>query len=45
MSALKRIKPKGLRQGVPKGKRVLIVYDQAGIDLAYWKRCRQEWAV
>lgn len=45
MSALKRVKPKGLRQGVPKGKRVLIVYDKAGIDFAYWKRCRQECAV
>jgi IS4 transposase len=45
MSALKRIKPKGLRQGVPKGKRVLIVYDKAGIDFDYWKRCRQECAV
>lgn len=45
MSVLKRIKPKGLRQGVPKGKRVLIIYDKAGIDFAYWKRCRQECAV
>jgi hypothetical protein len=45
MSALKRIKPKGLRQGVPKGKRVLIIYDKAGIDFGYWKRCRQECAV
>ena len=45
MSALKRIKPKGLRPEVPQGKRVLIVYDKAGIDLAYWKRCRQECAV
>jgi hypothetical protein len=45
MSALKRIKPKGLRQGVPKGRRVLIVYDKAGIDFDYWKRCRQECAV
>lgn len=45
MSALKRIKPKGLRQGVPTGRRVLIIYDKAGIDLAYWKRCRQESAV
>jgi hypothetical protein len=45
MSALKRIKPKGLRQGVPKGKRVLIVYDKAAIDFGYWKRCRQECAV
>jgi len=45
MSVLKRIKPKGLRQGVPKGRRVLIVYDKAGIDFDYWKRCRQECAV
>jgi hypothetical protein len=45
MSALKRIKPKGLRQGVPKGKRVMIVYDKAGIDFGYWKRCRQECAL
>lgn len=45
MSALKRIKPKGLRQGVPQGKRVLMIYDKAGIDFDYWKRCRQECAV
>jgi hypothetical protein len=45
MSALKRIKPKGLRQGVPKGRRVLLIYDKAGIDFDYWKRCRQECAV
>ena len=45
MSALKRIKPKGLRQEVPKGRRVLIIYDKAGIDFGYWKRCRQECAV
>ena len=45
MSALKRVKPKGLRQAVPKGRRVLIVYDKAGIDFTYWKRCRQETAV
>jgi hypothetical protein len=45
MSALKRIKPKGLRQGVPKGRRVLLIYDKAGIDFGYWRRCRQECAV
>lgn len=45
MSALKRIKPKGLRQGVPKGQRVLITYDKAGIDFDYWDRCRRECAV
>ena len=42
MSMLKRIKAKGLRQEVPKGKRVLIVYDKAGIDFAFWKgSCRR----
>lgn len=45
MSVLKRVKPKGLRQGVPKGRRVLIVYDKAGIDFTYWNRCRHECAV
>jgi hypothetical protein len=45
MSALKRIKPKGLRQGVPQGTRVLIIYDKAGIDFGYWDRCRRERAV
>jgi hypothetical protein len=34
MSILKRLKPRGLRHGVPKGRRVLIVYDKAGID--FW---------
>jgi len=45
MSALKRIKPKGLRQGVPPGRRVLAIYDKAGIDFDFWRRCRQECAV
>jgi len=45
MSALKRVKPKGLRQEVPKGRRVLMVYDKAAIDFAFWKRCRQKCAV
>jgi hypothetical protein len=45
MSALKRIKPKGLRQGVAQGTRVLTIYDKAAIDFGYWKRCRQECAV
>lgn len=45
MSALKRVKPKGLRQGVPQGRRVLVIYDKAGIDFGFWKRCRQECAV
>ena len=45
MSALKRLKPRGRRQGVPTGRRGLLVYDKAAIDFAYWKRCRQECAV
>ena len=45
MSVLKRIKPPGLCQAVPKGRRVLIVYDKAGIDFDFWKRCRHECAV
>lgn len=45
MSALKRIKPRGLRQEVPQGTRVLIVYDKAGLDFDYWDRCRRERAV
>ena len=45
MSVLKRIKPSGLRHDVPKGTRVLIIYDKAGIDFAYWKRCQRECAV
>lgn len=45
LSVLKRLKPSGLRQGTPKGKRVLNIYDKAGIDLGFWKRCRHECAV
>ena len=45
MRALKRIKPKGLRLGVPKGMRALLIYDKAGIDLNYWKRGRRECAL
>lgn len=45
MSALKRVKPRGLRQGVVRGRRILVVYDKAGIDFQFWKRCRQESAV
>ena len=45
MSMLKRLTPRGLRQRVRKGRRVIIVYDKAGIDFGYWKRCRHECAV
>jgi len=45
MSVLKGLNPKGLRQGVPQGRRVLIVYDKAAIDFAFWKRCSRACAV
>ena len=45
MSVLKRISAKGLRQGVPQGKRVLIVYDKAGIDFDFWRACCRRCAV
>ncbi|MDB4798864.1 transposase, partial [Verrucomicrobia bacterium] len=45
MHVLKRLKPKGLRQGVTQGKRVLTVYDRAGVDFDYWRRCQKECAV
>ena len=45
MSMLKRLQPRGLRHGVPKGRRVLIVYDKAGIDFGFWNRCRKECAI
>lgn len=37
MSALKRVKLKGLRQGLRQGRQVLIVYDKAGIDFGSGK--------
>lgn len=45
LSALKRIKPKGLRAGVPKGTRTIIIYDKAAIDYRFWNRCRHECAI
>lgn len=45
MSVLKWLKPVGFRHGVPNGKRVVNIYDRAGIDFEYWKRCRRERAV
>lgn len=45
MHVLKRLKPGGLRQGVRRGQRVLMVYDKAAIDMKFWQRCRKECAV
>jgi hypothetical protein len=42
MSVLKRIQARGLRHDTPKGRRVLIVYDKAGIDFDFWRAsCRR----
>lgn len=41
-SALERVTPRGLKQGVPKGTRVLLIYDKGGLDLPFWQRCRRE---
>ena len=45
MSVLKRLQPSGRRHDVPKGTRVLIIYDKAGLDFACWKRGQRECAV
>lgn len=45
LSALKRITPRRLRQGVARGRRGWLVHDKAGIDFDYWQRCRKERAV
>ena len=45
MPVLKRLQPSGLRQAVPQGRRVRIVYAKAGIDFDFGQRCRQECAV
>ena len=45
LSVLRRVRPKGLRQGTPKGRRTIVVYDRAGVCLGFWRRCRRECAV
>jgi hypothetical protein len=45
ITALKRITPRGLRQGVPRGTRVLLIHDKAVVDFDFWKRCRHECAL
>jgi hypothetical protein len=45
MHVLKRLKPTGLRHGVARGNRVLNIYDRAGIDFDFWRRCQKECAV
>ena len=45
VTMLKRLRPAGLRQDVPKGRRVLLVYDRAALDFAFRRRCRHQGAV
>jgi hypothetical protein len=40
MSALKRMTVAQLRQGADAGRKVLYVYDAAGIDFRYWHQCK-----
>jgi hypothetical protein len=41
MHALKRMSTDELRQGAPKGRQVLYVWDKAGIDIPQWYRWKQ----
>ena len=41
MRALKRLDSEKLRQGTPKGKKVLWIWDKAGIDLNQWYKWKQ----
>ena len=41
MHALKRIDIATLRQGAPKGRKVIYVWDRAGIDFLQWRKWKQ----
>lgn len=40
MRTLKRQAPAALRLGTPTGTRVILVWDKAGIDFAWWLKCK-----
>jgi hypothetical protein len=42
MRALKRTDLDELRGGAPKGRKVLIVWDRAGIDFPFWQKCKDQ---
>lgn len=42
MRALKRLTVQTLRQGAPKGRKVMYVWDKAGIDFVQWHRWKQQ---
>lgn len=41
MHAIKRSETDALRGREPKGRKVILVWDRAGIDFAYWQRAKQ----
>ena len=41
MRALKRLVPQTLRQGAPAGRKVIMVWDRAGIDIGQWLKWKQ----
>ena len=41
MHVLKRLNNRTLRQGAAKGRKVLYVWDRAGIDFRQWRRWKQ----
>ena len=40
MHLLKRMTPGELRMNAPKGRKVLYVWDRAGVDFRFWHRCK-----
>lgn len=45
MRALKRLDWRVLRQGAPKGRKVIWVWDKAGIDFQQWHRWKENWGI
>lgn len=41
MHALKRSDMKNLRMGEPKGRRVILAWDKAGIDFVFWQKAKK----
>ena len=41
MHAIKRVESDALRGGAPKGRKVIIAWDRAGIDFAHWNRLKR----
>lgn len=41
IKTMKKLEVRQLRQNAPKGRKVLYVYDRAGIDIQWWAKCKQ----